>query len=193
MARLYTPLQRAEADRKRHEQQRLRQRQTAERKTRLAATDIARFLRQVDLLRRQQREEGHAPGARARALRLDRLEGDLRFMQLEGMFAAAIAEWQARAASGGGAAETAALGKRSVFYNPELNPLGAVPPGHGLVNLRQPVAALHPLYAPLPEPLAEVRLLPLPAGPPPQFYKIDARWSGGQVEEYTGGGSGQGL
>lgn len=62
-------------------------------------------------------------------------------------------------------------GKESIYFNPELNPLGKVPrdeQGNRLPNLTGPLR--HKTEYP-PDPLIEELGITLPAGEPPQFYK----------------------
>lgn len=79
------------------------------------------------------------------------------------------------------------LGKESIYFNAELNPLGKVPDvsrtsleGEKLSNLTK-VQSHHQSYAP--DPLIKQWNIPLPDGPPPRFYKSVQNISVKKVEQ----------
>jgi hypothetical protein len=103
---------------------------------------------------------------------LQRLREEWQFMVANGLHAAAVSEIEERlrAAEARRQRDAAKLwGRQLVYFNPELNPLGKVPPGMPNVRTsdRGKLGARYPDDAEL-----EALGVALPAGPPPRFYKL---------------------
>lgn len=63
-------------------------------------------------------------------------------------------------------------GMKSVYFNPELNPLGKVPKNTGKKNLPNLTVPLKPSQKPPKDPRVQQMSISLPAGEPPKYYKF---------------------
>lgn len=123
----------------------------------------------VRLYRRIQRLENDATRSDRDTVHLERLKQDWDFIEKNKLHhekVTALLEEAKHESERKQAAATKLWGSRSVYFNPELNPLGKVPLGGA--NLTVPLK--HTTRCP-PDPVLAQWDVVLPSGPPPKFYK----------------------
>lgn len=136
----------------------------------LQRTDPIRLHFQIERL-----ESGQLDGAGKK--RLQKLKEHWAFMQKNGLHKEkiqAFLEQQRKKQAEEEKARTRLWGKESVYFNPELNPLGKVPDWRNLDGFSEPLPnAKKPVQRVAVEPDPEISLLGIqpPEGAPPKFYR----------------------
>lgn len=201
-----SPMEKHNLETKKKEQARQKKRMVEARRETLGALTIRSFLNQLRRMRREA-NDAEAPGtasrvdafeAKGRSQRLLKAESDLKFMVQHGLFADEIASFAKEEETPVSTnpsplnVGSPSLGRKSVYYNPEYNPLGNVPKSTTLPNLSVPLSSRSMWFtAYKADPLVEA--IPMPDDPiPPRFYKLDPRYLDSQAEagrvktEYVG-------
>lgn len=163
-------------NKERKQQSKVQQRQKRQFKIeKLSAADPIRIYRQIERL-----ELNHEKTERD-ILYLKKLKEDWEFIQKNGLHKAKVESFLAQKEEEEKAKEKAnskLWGRKSIYFNPELNPLGKVPgenllekPITQLPNHTKPLKShLYTKYAK--DPLIDSLEVVLPEGEPPKFYKM---------------------
>ena len=163
-------------DKERKQQSKVQQRQKRQFKTeKLSAADPIRIFRQIERL------ELNNDKTERDLLYLKNLKNDWEFIKKNGLHKAKVESFLIQKEQEEKAkvkANSKLWGLKSIYFNPELNPLGKVPgenllekPIFQLPNHTKPLKShVHTKYAK--DPLIDTLELVLPEGEPPKFYKM---------------------
>ncbi|ODQ82201.1 hypothetical protein BABINDRAFT_158847 [Babjeviella inositovora NRRL Y-12698] len=188
-----TPMEQHNLETKKKEQQKHKKRLVQARKETLQELNIHGFLNLLRRLRQENGLEETEQGDRRSLRRLEKAELDLKFMIQNGLFKEEIEAFVKKNDNSVKEkmvkdTDSKLLGSNSIYYNPELNPLGQIPTladsrlfklTHVPPNLSAPLSTNHFRFKKY-EIDADILANPIPmpedSSNPPRFYKIDARY-----------------